>query len=384
MGEIAQPQPAGTYALGHKPYWELVIAGGTRFRRGVHQKGLQHPNMRDYRIAMDRLDVELGIDEVHTCTFDLLGEDAAKFATETLPRGTKIAVRVGYEDTDSEPFTVFKGTVLQAYPESLAPLIVTVQADSDLYKAREAWITGDDTTTEERAALANIIEAETQLATNFVDFEIEKQGEGAKIEGNLLKLLQGFNERNGLHMIDDMDGKLQFLAPYSSVEILGSPNRKWEFGIRADPASPNVAPILTEWGVQINWVDSPRRIVAGYYHAEDDADDISVQLVEAENENGVEGTTHFLGVLPGAKDAEAAQAVVDAWAQNYYWKSVHGPFRLATGVPMLPFDIIVARRGPAGLEAFFDKQLRVERVHHIFDSRGWTVTGNVRGVLESA
>lgn len=372
------------FTIGHKPYWILQADGKTVWRNGLPSEQQPAEEWREYEAIISRIDIEAGLNQVQVCTFIISGAGAPMVGLEMFPRGTEITVLFGYEaqDEDSQdPEVLFKGTVLQGQPSGKHPIVVEIQADSQLFRAREAWFEDTEVTREQSSYLTAVYE-ELGLTFRAPDYEDNTADEGGSMEGNVLEETFRWAEENAFHLVDTMNGEIHLVRTHSArPKFLDQDPRTWELAFYADKDEESIAPVLTEWAPDINFVDAPEVITGAWYAERDESDETAeVAVLEAVNENGLEGTTVHLGRIRTATKEEAQQ-LLDAWAAHYYWISVEGNFELNAGLPIRIFDDIVPRNGPPGLEDFFDKAFTVIGVHHTFDHRGWLTRGTIRGTM---
>lgn len=359
-----------SYPLGRRPMFRLTV-DGKRLVTRAYGPGAQR-NTSGFDAALQRVDIVLGIDQVHTLSITFVGEQSAKAVRDRFEKRTPIEVELGYEDHPNSFATMFRGEAVQAYPDGTNPVTVELEVDSLAYRAREyqAKGTGSD------ASQAEFIKSTLNtigLDANLDSVTDSQADPGGQTEGSFLSFVNTWAKANFVHWLDKMDGGLHFFYPGAKPEIFRK-FRTWTLSVRN--LGDDRPAILNQWSPQVNFVDAPAEISLAWY--DDRSADIAQQVVTATNPNGVPDSKLDLGVVY-VKDADAAQAIVDAAAANYYWQSIEGDFGLEAGVPILPLDELIAVNPPEGLEAYYDTPMEVVKVHHILDERGWLVSGTMRG-----
>lgn len=363
----------GEYRLGFRPGFKLTLNGEPLLTRAV-KNGVEAVG---YHAAISRVECVLGIDQVNTLTITFVGEESALLVKEKFDKKMPVTVAFGYDDYPDDYQLILSGHALQARPQGTNPVEVDVEVDSLMYQAREDRNSGDNTDPNQAEYIANrLFMQEASITTNLGDEVTDVQtDEGGSNEGDsktsLLDFIQRWSDANQVHWIDLMNGEVKFFYPGAKVDI-NRPWQTWRFSVRGgdDPA------VLTEWSPRTEFVDAPRTIVASYYDSNEI--DLRPKQVKATNPHGIEDTMVNLGLLI-VKDHDAAQAIVDAAAEDYYWHTIRGGFALSAGVPVMPLDDIIALNGPPGLEEYYDRPFEVVRVRHVFDARGWRVNGEIRG-----
>lgn len=384
-----------TFVLGHRPYWILRVNGRAVWMNGIHISNTQggganedqpDPTWSEHDCAIERLDVELGINQVQTCTFDIIGEDAAYVAQKLFPRMAEVEVLMGYDyfDSDSEDAVLmFAGYVMQGFPSGTYPAIVEIHCDSDLFRLRELEVTeGDENVPDHAEFLKNFVPEKTGL-TLLVDSKYANLApdEGGSIEGNALENIFSWLQDNHLHLFDTMDSNIHFFYPHSPpIPLFGGQHRTWELLYKGDKSKPDIAPVLRSWKPTMNYVDAPSQVSITWLYQESPEDDPVATPLSVDIEGGVDGAVIQLGFIDTAT-VEEAQKYLEDWARTITWMSVTGTFALSVGLPIQPFHTIIPRNGPLGLEDFYDKAFQVIRVHHTWDSRGWLVKGEIRGQI---
>lgn len=359
--------------LGFRPRFWLFVDGQelttTREGRGATVTAV------GYQAAISRVEVTLGIDQVNTLNLTIVGEEAAKLVKERFEKRMAVKVEVGYEDHPETRQAVFDGHLLLAKPIGTNPVEVDVMADSLMYQAREDRGAADTTDASHAAFIKSKLAAQpTPIQTNLdgvLDAEVD---EGGTNEGSLLDFIQRWSRDNFVHWIDHMTGKVTFFYP-GTKPILYRPWLTWHLSVRRTSSDDPDPPILSEWSPAESYVEAPAEITAAYYREDDPT--MQVGVVTATNDRGQPETTLHLGNLY-VKDEAAAQAIVDAAAEYYYWHVIEGGFAVAAGLPILPLDEIVAHNPPPGLESLYDVPFEVTQVKHVLDARGWRVSGKVR------
>lgn len=364
---------SGSLPLGFRPRAWLFVDGeevvATRVGRGATTTPV------GYRCAVSRVEVTLGIDQVNTLTLTLVGEEAAKLVKERFEKRMAVKVEVGYEDHPETRQAIFDGHLLQANPIGTNPVEVDVEGDSLMYQAREDRGAADTTDATHGAFIkARLAAQPTGIVTNLEGVEDPEQDEGGTHEGSLLDFIQRWSQDNFVHWVDQMNGEVTFFYP-GVKPIIYRPWRTWHLSarrLRADDPDPA---ILHEWSPKQSFVEAPETITAAYYA--EDAGRIETGFVTATNDRGQPETKLHLGNLY-VKDEAAAQAIVDAAADYYYWHVIEGGFAINPGLPILPLDEVVARNPPPGLEDYYDAPFEVTQVKHVLDARGWRTSGRIR------
>jgi len=367
-------QPGRQHPLGFRPRFWLFVDGVEV--KAVRQGRGAVTTPAGYHCAISRVEVTLGLDQVNTLSFVVTGEDSARFVKERFEKRMPVRIEVGYDDHPETRQALFDGHLLQATPAGVNPVEVDVEADSLMYQAREDRSTAA-TTDASRAAFikTRLSEQPTSIKCNLEGvLEVEQDEGGAQGEGSLLDFIQRWSRDNFVHWLDRMNGEVAFFYP-GEKPTLYRPFRTWHLSgrrVRPDDTDP---PILNTWSPKQSFVEAPFTITATYYL--EDANNIEPKVVTAENERGVPESSLHLGNFY-VKNEAAAQAIVDAAAEFYYWHVIEGEFGISAGLPILPLDEVVAKNPPPGLEDYYDRPFEVVQVRHVLDHRGWTVRGKVR------
>jgi len=378
MTPIGSPEnPGGEYALGFRPRAWLFVDGvelaATRARGAT-------TTPVGYHCAISRVECVLGIDQVNTMTLTLVGEEAAKLVKERFAKRMPVKVEVGYEDRPETRFALFDGHLLQANPSGTNPVTVEVEGDSLMYQAREDRGAADTTdATHGEFIKSRLFAQDTPINTNLEGLEDAEVDEGGTHDANqdrssLLDFIQRWSRDNFVHWIDHMNGQVTFFYP-GIKPMLYRPWRTWHVSPRKTKREDPDPAILTEWSPRQSFVEAPETITAVYY-AEDESR-ITTGVVEARNDRGQPDTTLHIGNLY-VKDKPAAQAIVDAAAEYYYWHVIEGGFAMDVGLHILPLDELVAHNPPPGLEDYYGVPFEVTQVKHVLDVRGWRVSGRMR------
>lgn len=370
----SSPAPsAGNYRLGFQPAFRLYIDDRLVLNQRVGRS-------RGLRVAVSAIEVFQGVDSIHTLTITFVGEDAAVFVREHLRKRTAVRVEVGYQDVADSWQEVFAGHALQAYPSSSLPVRVEVECDSLIYQAREAQGSADNTDANQALYIKNrlaTISEDYPLSVNIEGVADPEADEGGTDTGSLLEFLNKWAEDNYVHWVDLMNGEIHLYYPGAKPDFGGRPYRTWELSVRRVRPGDGAPPVLSTWSPRVSFVESPALIEAVWYDRTN-PDRIQTVVVSAENPQGVPESKLQLGFLD-VKSKDAAQAIVDAAADNYYWASMSGNFAVSAGLPITLFDEIVARNAPPGLEDYYDTPLEVYEVTHVLNDQGWTVSGKVWG-----
>lgn len=389
------------YEIGLRPYWRLKMDKQVVWENGIQTDerlgdGLKPDDeFAEYAAAIGRLDVDIGVDQVNICTFDVYGREAALVTRELFERGREVEIEMGYRDTDEPPQRVFKGTVMRATPSAAYPAIISVEADSDAYKAREVMLQVTEADDAQTTFINEFQEAELLLPT-LTDAIEEGVGQvadvGGVVTGYLLNQFQQWLADAGLHFLDVMqNNEIHVFYPTSVNDVFmfndkKRGNRIWELAMEGDNENPDIAAVLSSWMPTVDYVDAPHQITAAWYDvtSPDDKGDLvyfAVPETAPELEDGQSLRVWHAGILGHFVSADAAKKTLASLMETQNWLSATGTFELLAGLPILPLDTIKAVNGYPGLEGmgFYDEDYRVTRVKHVFDNRGWRVSGTVRG-----
>lgn len=393
------------YTIGLRPYWRLKVDGQVVWVNGAQtnegdkapaRKTLA-PEFVEHSAAISRLDVDIGIDKVQICTFDISGEEAALVGLKLFPRGKLIEVEIGYADTEDDVTRVFKGYIMNMAPSPAYPAIISVYADSSLYKARELTLreTSVDGTAIQSFETAFKLEGVGMTFKNLsiLEDEVAKVIDpGSAIVGNLLHEFQAWCADAGVHFIDLMDNEeigVFFPASINDLPLFNDRKRShkhWELAMRGSKDALDIAAVLSHWLPTVDYVDAPHQISGVWFEPRPDSDEpephfITYPEVAPDLEEGEEVRRWGVGGLGVFRTAEEAKKNLKAIFESRTWFSVTGTFQLLAGLPILPLDTITAVNGFIGMEGlgFYDEPYRVTQVHHIFDASGWRVSGRVRG-----
>lgn len=364
--------PPNEYPLGYRPgFW--IYADDTL----VASKAIGGVG---YDAAVSRVQVSLGIDQVNTLSITFTGEQAALLVRDKFPKRMNLRLEVGYDDQPGSRQTIFAGHALQAFPVGVNPVDVELESDSLMYQAREDRTAAAGTEDQTADYIKSRLHLQPTPLTANLEGEAPSADEtqldvGGANDGNLLDYIQKWTKDQFAHWIDRMNGEIKFFYPGAKVDLF-RPWRTWHLSGRRVQSADKAPAILKEWSPRQSFVDSPSLITASWYQEDDPT--IEPQIVEATNTNGLEDMTLHLGPL-FVKTREAAQAIVDAAAQNYYWAVIEGGFALSVGVPIVPLDDIVPLNPPPGLEEYYDRAFEVIKVTHTIDAAGWKVSGDIRG-----
>ena len=364
-------QATGEYTIGFSPAFRVYVDGRLALTQAIGQEEVAP------QVAIRRVECYLGIDSIHTLTMTFVGEDCALFVRDNFAKRTPVKLAVGYLDKPGSWQELFSGYALQAYPSGTNPVSVDVECDSVMYKAREERGAGDNTDANQAVYIKNRLAA-LEIAVNIGDVndvQADEGGSDGSDTGSLIEYINRWTQAHFVHWVDLMADELHLFYPGAKPTLL-RPWREWSLSVRRVKQGDLDPPILADWSPQLSIVESPRTIEATWY--DDRETTITPTTVTAINENGVEDSTLNIGFLSVATKEEA-QAIVDAAAADYYWASIMGSFGVSAGLPILPFDEIVALNGPRGLEMYYDRPLEVYEVTHTIDEAGWRVSGRVRG-----
>ena len=379
---------AGDYVLGARPKLTAYLDGQLLWDSSrpyeVERSGTLIED--GYEAFMVRVDVELGIDQIPTATLYITGEDCARFAMDRFARGQVVEFRFGYDDLGedfdaaAQERVLFRGEVVQGFPPTGFPPSVELQIDGASHHTR----TMEDSDPQDADGMSLYIGQrllQLGLQSNLMA-EPPKTDEGVTQAqdsgtGSLLALINRWTESVGLHWMDTMEGAIAFFFPNARLQLFGQKSLKWVLPVRADPSQPDVAPILTQWDMRENYVDTPSEIVVPYLPER------GAQVAEVERrpvEGGRPETTYTVPLVAVGGQAAAA-ALADSLMTETLWRMIQGTFTVAAGVPILPFDEVAATRGWPGLEDYYDTYFLVTRSQMTYDARGLQVRGEVRSVL---
>jgi len=364
----------GGYVLGFQPAFRVYV-NGKRLMTQLRQGGVQA--VRGYDAAIRRVEVNLGIDQVHMATITIIGEESAKLVGAEFEKTMPVRVEVGYEDRPSSFQEVFSGYIMQAYPAGTNPVAVDVECDSQMFQARETRTSATGTEAAQVLYIADtLLQQRFPISANVEDVAQGEADEGGESDNNLLDYIQRWSKANFVHWLDQMNGEVHFFYPGAKPQ-LGREYRTWTLSTRRTQLGDTNPPILTTWTPRQSFVESPATIEATWVAPEEGLDLKSV-VVSATNPMGVEGTSLHIGFLSTATQQDA-QDIVDRAAGDYYWASIEGDFALLTGLPILPLDEIKALNPPPGLEDLYATPMEIVSVTHIIDESGWQTKGALRG-----
>lgn len=372
-GGVSGGRSGSGYRLGFQPAFRVYADD----KLLVTQR-IEH-NVVDQHVAIQRVEIFQGIDSVNTLTITFIGDDAAAFVRDNFKKRTPVRVEAGYLDIANSWTELFSGHALQAYPNGALPIRIDLECDSLIYQAREMRGSGDNTDPSQAEYIKNRLAAVSEdypLTVNIDGIGDPEADIGGADTGSLLEFMNSWCQENFVHWVDLMNGEIHLFYPGAKPDFI-RPWRTWELSIRRVRTGDSGPPILTNWTPRMSFVESPETVEAVWYDRTNE-DSIKEVVVTATNENGVPDSKLQLGFLD-VKDQAAAQAVVDAAADDYYWASIMGGFSVAAGVPIILFDEIIARNGPPGLEGLYDRPMEVYEVTHTISEAGWVVEGKVRG-----
>lgn len=380
---------SGRFELGHEPYFIVEVDG----KKIINQKAREAHGYTiatgapSYEASVYRADVEGGIGIVPTLNLYLTGYEAALLARQEFKRRAPVVFRAGYSDV-SGPYrerVLFKGEVVKAKQRPAFPIEVSIRCEGMSGRMNERYAPDVPETISNPMDFISSRLGNRGLSTNFLATPTNVSTDNVQVDAlanpqpTLLDYLNAFCEAHGLYWLDNGGGTILFFFPQNRFNYLDTPPINWELRQRGVLTEPDIAAPLQQWDIEVLFAETPSTV--SFLWVKPNGKISDKKLVEKPIPGGNPD-------LPGlvipivAKTQGQVDELAKAYIDDRLWQTIKGPWSTGSiGVPALTFDYIMATNGPVGMTEIYNRNMVVTRYHHIFDERGWSSKGNVRGVM---